>query len=515
MLVALLVAAPLALLAWVGNPWPTGGWSEVQLLTNRTIIGALAVVGWLAWAQMAACILIELAAAVRGQAPQRVRFAAGGQQQFARVLVTSVIALGIGASTVCPSLAATTAAAPQPETAPTTSHTIERRDIQPGQVDAGPAVTIDRATTVWKLAETHLDDGSRWRELLDLNRGGALSDGATLTQATQTIPAGTTLRLPAGAHVDDAPTDLAVADRDQRDSKEASYTVKPNDTLWDIAETKLDDPIRYMELYEANADVIGSNPDLIHPGQVLVLPGAHNPTTDREQEPKQHDHAPDDATDGQEAPAEPAIPTAPPQETVQDSPSTEQVAGDEVDAASDEGGITGLRALLATAACLAVGALGLVAANRRRQFRRRRIGRTIASTPDELVEVEQAILEHGSEAQEDVAFLDRALRHIAASCKVAGHPLPELGAAVLGDEDLTLLFTDPAPGEVPEGWTATDDARAWMLPRWTFLEEDLENQPAPYPALVTIGQDEGGRTWLLDLETLGMCGIGGDPATGG
>ncbi len=511
-LVALLVGAPLALLAWVGNPWPTGGWSQVQLLTNRTIIGALAVVGWLAWAQMAACILIELAGAVRGKAPQRVRFAAGGQQQFARVLVTSVIALGIGASTVGPSLAATTAASPQPETAPT-SHTIERRDIRPGQVNAGPAVTVDRATTVWKLAETHLDDGSRWRELLDLNRGGALSDGATLTQATQTIPAGTTLRLPAGAHVDDAPADLAVADRDQGDRKEGSYTVKPNDTLWDIAETKLDDPIRYMELYEANADAIGSNPDLIYPGQVLVLPGAHNPTTDREQEPKQHDHAPDDATDGQEeAPAEPAIPTAPPQETVQDSPSTEQVAGDEVDAAGDEGGITGLRALLATAACLAVGALGLVAANRRRQFRRRRIGRTIASTPDELVEVEQAILEHGSEAQEDVAFLDRALRHIAASCKVAGHPLPQLGAAVLGDEDLTLLFTDPASGEVPEGWTATDDARAWMLPRWTFLEEDLENQPAPYPALVTIGQDQGGRTWLLDLETLGMCGIGGDPA---
>jgi hypothetical protein len=86
-----------------------------------------------------------------------------------------------------------------------------------------------------------------------------------------------------------------------------------------------------------------------------------------------------------------------------------------------------------------------------------------------------------------------------------------LGAAVLGDEDLTLLFTHPAAGEVPAGWTATHDARAWMLPRWTLLEQDLETQPAPYPALVSIGQDEGGRTWLLDLETLGKCGIGGEP----
>ena len=37
-----------------------------------------------------------------------------------------------------------------------------------------------------------------------------------------------------------------------------------------------------------------------------------------------------------------------------------------------------------------------------------------------------------------------------------------------------------------------------MLPRWTFLEQDLENQPAPYPALVSVGLDEGGRTWYLD-----------------
>lgn len=125
--------------------------------------------------------------------------------------------------------------------------------------------------------------------------------------------------------------------------------------------------------------------------------------------------------------------------------------------------------------------------------------------------MEQAIVEHGSEAQEDVTFLDRALRHVAGSCKVAGDALPQLGAAVLGDEDLTLLFTQPAPGQVPDGWTATDDARAWMLPRWTILEKDLETQPAPYPALVSIGTDEGGRTWLLDLETLGMFGIGGEP----
>ena len=48
-LAALVIGAPLALATWWGNPWPAGGWSEVQLLTNDTIVGAIVAIGWLAW----------------------------------------------------------------------------------------------------------------------------------------------------------------------------------------------------------------------------------------------------------------------------------------------------------------------------------------------------------------------------------------------------------------------------------------------------------------------------------
>ena len=533
-LVALLVGAPLALLAWVGNPWPAGGWSEVQLLTNRTIFGAMAVVGWLAWAQMAICILIELAAAVRGTVPDRLVFASGSQQQFARVLVTSVVALGIGAGAVGPSITGTASAAhPDATASPATSHVVERDVGQLGQVEqqgAGPTITVDRDTTVWKLAETHLEDGSRWRELLDLNRGTALSDGITLTQATQTIPTGSTFRLPAGAHLPTVASDGQV--------KDGSYTVKPNDTLWEIADKKLDDPTRYMELFDASSHTMQPggeqlvDPDHIEVGWTISIPGAgrggsetgeghrpHHQPGGTVQQPPQHDNGDQGSQDG--APGsetETEEPSAAPETQHDNLAEADQVyastgtdEADEADEADDDREVSALRALLASAVCLSVGALGLVAANRRRQFRRRRIGRTIASTPDELVEVEQAIVENGAEAQEDVEFLDLAMRHVAASCKMAGSPLPQLGAAVLGDEDLTLLFTHPAVGEAPQGWTTTVDARAWMLPRWTFLEQDLDAQPAPYPALVSVGQDEGGRTWLLDLETLGVCGVGGEP----
>ena len=64
-LAALLVGAPLVLVAWMGNPWPPGGWAEVQLLTDRTLYGAVAVIGWIAWAWMTGCIVVEAASTIK------------------------------------------------------------------------------------------------------------------------------------------------------------------------------------------------------------------------------------------------------------------------------------------------------------------------------------------------------------------------------------------------------------------------------------------------------------------
>lgn len=48
-----------------------------------------------------------------------------------------------------------------------------------------------------------------------------------------------------------------------------SYTVVPGDTLSQIAAQRTSEPWR--RLYERNAAVVGSNPDLIFPGEVLAL----------------------------------------------------------------------------------------------------------------------------------------------------------------------------------------------------------------------------------------------------
>lgn len=51
-----------------------------------------------------------------------------------------------------------------------------------------------------------------------------------------------------------------------------TYTVKPGDSLWAIAAEFLNDGARYPEIYALNKDIIGPDPNLIHPGQVLTLP---------------------------------------------------------------------------------------------------------------------------------------------------------------------------------------------------------------------------------------------------
>ena len=66
--------------------------------------------------------------------------------------------------------------------------------------------------------------------------------------------------------------------RMQREARKAArrtvHTVVPGNTLSGIADQYLNDASRWPEIYEANKDVIGNNPNLILVGQELTIPGA-------------------------------------------------------------------------------------------------------------------------------------------------------------------------------------------------------------------------------------------------
>lgn len=53
-----------------------------------------------------------------------------------------------------------------------------------------------------------------------------------------------------------------------------TYVIRSGDCLWNIAKNQLGDARQWQEIYKLNADTLGSNPDLIHPGTSIQLPNA-------------------------------------------------------------------------------------------------------------------------------------------------------------------------------------------------------------------------------------------------
>lgn len=71
-----------------------------------------------------------------------------------------------------------------------------------------------------------------------------------------------------------------------------TYVVRPGDSLWSIADSHPAPgasgsvPERWHAIWQANRDVVGADPDLIHPGQALRLPGPHDPDRHQPRAPK-------------------------------------------------------------------------------------------------------------------------------------------------------------------------------------------------------------------------------------
>ncbi|HKR00906.1 MAG TPA: LysM peptidoglycan-binding domain-containing protein [Pyrinomonadaceae bacterium] len=69
----------------------------------------------------------------------------------------------------------------------------------------------------------------------------------------------------------DLTADIQVDDKyNQRETE--TYTVKAGDSLWRIAQNKLGDGNRYMEIFYANRDKMDSPQSVIHPGDELNVP---------------------------------------------------------------------------------------------------------------------------------------------------------------------------------------------------------------------------------------------------
>ena len=280
LLLGLLVGFPVLLIAAVGNPWPDGGLNELSLMSNSAVMGLVSLLGWFVWAQLLLCTLWEIPPALRREpeGASRLPIAIGGQQRFIRYLVHTVLAVGVTSTTLLGSHAATSQAAPAtplqpvahvahqapaaaPEAPAAASPVKANPNTNRNQADL-PRIVTDKFDTLWGLADTHLGDGFRWQEIADLNKGRVMAVGRVFNNP-RSIEPGWELLLPADA------TNLP-----GEKTPQTEHTVAPTETLSEIALETTGDADNWHALYEANEDVIGSDPDRIYPGQVIVLPGA-------------------------------------------------------------------------------------------------------------------------------------------------------------------------------------------------------------------------------------------------
>ncbi len=543
-LAGILVGLPAVLIALGAHPIPgqLPTWERVRagLLSPDDGTLALAVIkilAWTAWAALVMTILLEVAAQVAGRPAPRLP-GLSVPQGSVQALVATALALFIAAPHTPPPASA--AAAPNTSSsgqqAPAVATSVPSLVAAahtgtdpatpghpgPGRLAAAPThgapdrpagtltYTVRPGDTLWSIAEHHLRSGRDYQAIVALN-----SD--VLTRGPDWVTPGMHLRLP---------TSMASPEG-------ARHVVVPGDTLSDLAAQHLGDGTAWPDIYQASTGITQadgdhlSDPDLIHPGWELIIPGAQpvepatSPRTSAPDQPAVPP-APESAAPGveEDRPDQKATPSpevagaagadqpapagsSPAAPRAAEAPGAGQEQGLGLAAVGDEtsepewmlAGLLGSGALLGGGVFLALGA------RRRAQSRHRRPGHTITTPDAALAPVEKTVQTVGATAAVTMTMVDDVLRRLGATCRDQNIPVPALTTVHLADDGLTVHLSAPTDLGLP--WAPSADGFCWTLPPGTLADQIgpvEDDQPAPYPLLVTIGAGDDGSTWLLNLE---------------
>lgn len=141
---------------------------------------------------------------------------------------------------------------------------------------------VQEGETLWSIANTQLGDGSRHKEIIELNRdrlgpGNMLRAGSSIRlPSTTSEPAKTAPRItptPRRTVLADNNRNNDPADEPAPPSKrsKSTYTVRTGDTLGKIASKLLGSSARSTDILAANTSTL-SDEDTLEPGMVLTIP---------------------------------------------------------------------------------------------------------------------------------------------------------------------------------------------------------------------------------------------------
>jgi hypothetical protein len=468
-LAALTVGVPFALVTIFGLPIPHTV-PSLSVLTHQldvfAVLKVLMVAVWLAWIQLVCCVVVEIRAAVRNAGmPARVPLA-GGTQMMVHRLVTAALLLVTATSVLAPAFAHHATSVP-PRPVAVTAAAVPAY-IAPGQQaphpgPAGQAQEDHRAPvekiyvvkppvgryheSLWEIAQNHLGDGRRYREIFEMNKDRVQPDGSMLTISSLIRP-GWILHMPRDAYG----PGIETITEDQGHGGETAKPAAPAaaQERWHEARTG---GVALGHAARGGSALGGSALG----GSALggsALGGVRG---------AQHGGA---ARHGE-------VLTAP-------------------------GGLT-FNDELAAASLLAAGVLAALGRRRREQLWRRAFGARIAPPSAEAADAEVAMRLGAHEPS--TRLLDTGLRYLSHALGLAGRTPPTVVAAHLSHDNLDL-WVAPADLGAPAPWTAVGDGQVWRLPAAALHRLDAEQvagAAAPFPGLVSLGTDSGGRV-LVDLE---------------
>jgi nucleoid-associated protein YgaU len=300
LLLALVVGVPTLLVLAVGNPWP--GRAAIEMSDTRTLtISALAVATWVVWGRFVIAATLEAVEQVQhahhrpagggrqpmGFAPPPISGTASGVLAH-RLIAAAIVLLPMARSMaplpadppVLPDRPAASVAAPTEGSELRGSAPVASLEPSSSRQTSAVEVVAEPGDTLVGIAVRYLGDGSRWREIFDLNREVAQSDGLHLASPSS-LRAGWTLRMPPDATVLDAGVPVTA----EPSPAPAAYTVRAGDGPWDVADALLGDGSRYQEVLDANVGrevspgvTWGKDQRVIHPGWVFRSPSSESET---------------------------------------------------------------------------------------------------------------------------------------------------------------------------------------------------------------------------------------------
>jgi hypothetical protein len=555
---ALLFVVPFVLARFGGWPLPhsvptVSGVAEglTHELQVAHVIKALLVVCWAAWLALAWSLVSELAALRSGRTPRPRRSLAPFQLFAGRLVagITLLVSMSSTATTMASAAPLSVRSEPvvlaQTAPVPTTTSRLESTPTPPVAVAEG-SVVVQPRDSLHRLAEVHLGDAMRWREIWDLNRDHTMVDGTTFTRP-EIIRPGWMLQLPA---VPMAATSTLLSSA----ATPTTVIVAPGDDLSGLAATHLGDEAKWPEIFDANkgrqfGDVTFDQPDMIMPGWELNLPAQD--TTIEAPLAAAADVAP--ITLSPTAPP----PTAPPVQveapapdpnigigvaagvtTVQTPTSapatapTSSAATANVDSKAADWTIARTATGLAGATLLTTGISLMIATRRRRRLRSMGVNHRLPAPHPDSAAADEAV-RLGADAAA-VTRIDMALRALAATVGAAGKAnasvvfdsaadiewRPELpqpvAVIVLASGDIELML-DRSFVAMAAPFTSTEDDTMLRLSA-AVPTADLASvgatMPSPCPTLTMIGTTarvDGAAGVYLNLEAIGGLCVAGDP----